>query len=169
MLHTLVLPTAFQCFAKVDNPSTSSENIILFGWLVKPDLEHLSKTADQACFYSLLSQAPDAHFKALALSSAIPHAEDWLSVVPSSSLGLHFLGSIFACSTGWELTCSRRILHVLSVHPVVAPSGIITLVVEATGIVFIAMTLLEMFSFLPPSLWLWPHTRRCIFLDPWRE
>ena len=37
----------------------------------------------------LVAGAPDCRFKALALSSAICHAGDWLNVIPSQSLGLH--------------------------------------------------------------------------------
>ena len=43
---------------------------------------HLSKVIDQSTFDSLLSNAPSSCLKALALSSAIPHAGDWLNVVP---------------------------------------------------------------------------------------
>ena len=49
----------------------------------------LSKKIDEATFDSLLSSAPDTRARALALSSALPHAGDWLNAVPSSSLGLH--------------------------------------------------------------------------------
>jgi len=50
----------------------------------------LSRAIDEACHSSLLDSAPDARSKALALSSAIKHAGDWLNVVPSPALGLHF-------------------------------------------------------------------------------
>lgn len=62
----------------------------------------LSAAIDQATFSSLLSQAPDTRSRALALSSAIPHAGDWLSVVPSRQLGLHFLDQEFRfCVQYW--------------------------------------------------------------------
>ena len=51
---------------------------------------HLSKAIDQAVFVDLVSSASDSRSKALALSTAIPHAGDWLNVVPSHALGLHF-------------------------------------------------------------------------------
>ena len=50
---------------------------------------HLSKAIDQAVFVDLVSSTPDTRSKALALSTAIPHAGDWLNVVPSHALGLH--------------------------------------------------------------------------------
>ena len=49
----------------------------------------LSRAIDQACFDQLLAEAPDVRAKALALSSSIPHAGDWLHAIPSSALGLH--------------------------------------------------------------------------------
>jgi hypothetical protein len=49
----------------------------------------LSRSINQASFDRLLNDAPDVRSRALALSSAIPHAGDWLNVVPSHSLGLH--------------------------------------------------------------------------------
>ena len=48
-----------------------------------------SKAIDQAVFDELLAMAPDTQSKILALSSSIAHAGDWLSVTPSSALGLH--------------------------------------------------------------------------------
>ena len=47
-----------------------------------------SSAIDKATFSSLLVLA-------LALSSAIPHSRDWLSVVPYHQLGLHFLDQEF--------------------------------------------------------------------------
>ena len=49
----------------------------------------LSRKIDEASYRSLLSSAPDTRSRALALSPSIPHAGDWLNVVPSSALGLH--------------------------------------------------------------------------------
>ena len=49
----------------------------------------LSRVVDQACFDFALSNAPNDRARALALSSTIPHAGDWLRVVPSTALGLH--------------------------------------------------------------------------------
>ena len=50
---------------------------------------HLSHALDEAVHLELLDTAPDTRSKALAMSSAIHHAGDWLNVIPSSSLGLH--------------------------------------------------------------------------------
>ena len=62
----------------------------------------LSRVVHDACFSALLDSAPDVHSRALALSSAIPHAGDWLNVVPSSSLGLHLLDCEFRpCLRYW--------------------------------------------------------------------
>ena len=62
----------------------------------------LSKSIDMASFYALLNDAPDTRSRALLLSSSIPHACDWLNVIPSSSLGLHFLDREFrVCLRYW--------------------------------------------------------------------
>ena len=64
-------------------------------WVTLGDIDvplqqhHLSHKIDEASYNSLLASAPDTRSRALALSSAIPHAGDWLEVVPSSALGLH--------------------------------------------------------------------------------
>ena len=49
----------------------------------------LSRIIDEATYSSLLDSAPDSRSRALALSTTIPHAGDWLNVVPSTALGLH--------------------------------------------------------------------------------
>ena len=49
----------------------------------------LSRCIDETSFNLLVSGAPNTRSKALALSTAIPHAGDWLNVVPSKALGLH--------------------------------------------------------------------------------
>ena len=49
----------------------------------------LSLTIDKASHQNLLSSSPSIRSRALALSSSLPHAGDWLNVVPSPSLGLH--------------------------------------------------------------------------------
>ena len=48
-----------------------------------------SRVVDYACFDLALSNVPNDHTGALALSSAIPHAGDLLHVVPFTALGLH--------------------------------------------------------------------------------
>ena len=57
----------------------------------------LSLSIDEACFQRLLTSAPSIRSRALALSSSLPHAGDWLSVVPSISLGLHLQDREFRC------------------------------------------------------------------------
>ena len=55
-----------------------------------PITQHsLSRSIDEASFDALLASAPNTRSKALALSSAIQHAGDWLNFIPSSALGLH--------------------------------------------------------------------------------
>ena len=51
----------------------------------------INVTIDQTAFNDLYSQAPDSCFKAMALSSAIPHAGNWLNVVQSHAfeISLH--------------------------------------------------------------------------------
>ena len=62
----------------------------------------LSHSVDEACFSLLLESSPDVRYRALALSSALPHAGDWLNVVPSSALGLHLMDCEFRlCLRYW--------------------------------------------------------------------
>ena len=49
----------------------------------------LSPRIDEASYNSLLTSAPNTRSRALDFSTALPHARDWLNVVPSSALGLH--------------------------------------------------------------------------------
>lgn len=69
--------------------------------------QSLFRAIDDACFDDLLRSTQDSHFKALALSSFIPHSEDWLRVILSSQHSLHFQDSeyrfwVFVCPT-WKL------------------------------------------------------------------
>ena len=62
----------------------------------------LSFCIDEACQDHLLSTAPDPRSRALALSTALPKAGDWLNVVPSSTLGLHLQDQEFRlCLQYW--------------------------------------------------------------------
>ena len=62
----------------------------------------LSRAIDEANFSLLLQTVPDVRSKALALSSSIPHAGDWLNVVPSVALGLHLSDQEFRlCLRYW--------------------------------------------------------------------
>ena len=59
----------------------------------------LSRLIDDSLFNGLLSTAPSPRFRALALSSSLPHAGAWTTVLPS---GLHFLSSEFvSCTRYW--------------------------------------------------------------------
>ena len=57
----------------------------------------LSIAIDEALYRYLLSTASSTHAHALALSSALPHAGDWLNGVPSATLGLHLQDQEFRC------------------------------------------------------------------------
>ena len=57
----------------------------------------LSHAIDEASFQHLLSSADSNRSRALVLSSALPHAGDWLNVVPSPSLGLHLQDREYRC------------------------------------------------------------------------
>ena len=62
----------------------------------------LSYAIDQSNFDHLLKDSPDLQSRALLLSTSIPHAGDWLGVLPSSNLGLHFLDCEFClCLQYW--------------------------------------------------------------------
>ena len=62
----------------------------------------LSHAVDEASYSLLLDSSPDVHSRALALSSTISHAGDWLNVVPSTALGLHLLDCEFRlCLRYW--------------------------------------------------------------------
>ena len=91
------------------------------GWISTEEVDvplrqrPLSRKIDEATYNSLLYSAPDIRSRALALSTALPHAGDWLMVVPSSTLGLHLHDREFRlCIDYWlglrimsrELPCS---------------------------------------------------------------
>ena len=62
----------------------------------------LSHSIDEASFQHLLSSAPSTRPRAVILSSALPHAGDWLNVVPTPSLGLNLQDSEFRfCLRYW--------------------------------------------------------------------
>ena len=77
-------------------------------WLTLDDIDvplhqrHLSHAIDEASFNLLLESAPDTRSRALALSSSLPHAGDWLNVVPSQTLGLSLQNQEFRlCLDYW--------------------------------------------------------------------
>ena len=75
----------------------------------RPDWQHLedndvplqqhspSLAIDEAAHQCLLSSAPSSRDRALAHSSALPHAGDWLNGMPSTALGLHLHDPEFRC------------------------------------------------------------------------
>ena len=118
---------------------------------------------DESCFQQLLTSAPSSRFRALSLSSSLPHAGDWLNVVPSSSLGLHLyttVSSAAACATGWG--CLSTALHTpaQSAAALRIPTVTTKLDVVAMGTGLPATTPSEMSSSLWPSLQPWPPPRR---------
>ena len=78
-------------------------------WLSLEDIDvpirqrHLSLAIDDASRQLLESSAPTTRARALALSSGLPHAGDWLNVVPSPALGLRIQDSEFWCSLRYWL------------------------------------------------------------------
>ena len=63
----------------------------------------LSRCIEKVSFDHLLSSASDERSKALTLSTSLPHARDWLQVVPSSALGLHLADREFRSSLQYWL------------------------------------------------------------------
>ena len=57
----------------------------------------LTHAIDDALYQHLLSSTPTTRSRALALSCGLPHAGDWLNMVPSPSLGLHLRDKEFHC------------------------------------------------------------------------
>ena len=68
-----------------------------------PTRQHcLFLAIDQHQYKSLLETAPNVRFKAIALSSTLHYAGDWLNVVPSNALGLYLLDQEFhPCLQYW--------------------------------------------------------------------
>ena len=57
---------------------------------------------DESMFERTLSSAPDDRAKALVLSTSLPHAGDWLQVIPSPAFGLHLPDTHFKlCLQYW--------------------------------------------------------------------
>ena len=62
----------------------------------------LSRLIDETCFNTLAESSPDVRSKALALSSFLPHAGDWLNVILCPALGLCLLDQEFRlCLNYW--------------------------------------------------------------------
>ena len=78
-------------------------------WLSLEDIDvpvrqrHLSLAIDEASHHLLQSSAPTIRSRALALSTSLPHAGDWLNVVPSPSLGLRLQDREFRYSLRYWL------------------------------------------------------------------
>ena len=62
----------------------------------------LSLSIDEALYQHILATTPSIRARALAFSSALPHAGDWLNGVPSAALGLHLHDKEFrSCLRYW--------------------------------------------------------------------
>ena len=78
-------------------------------WLGLEDIDipirqrQLSHAIDEASHQFLLHSAPTIRSRALSLSSGLPHAGDWLNVVPSLTLGLHLQDRECRCSLRYWL------------------------------------------------------------------
>ena len=71
-------------------PHTLDHDWVLLQDIDVPLTQHcLSRTIDETSLNTLQASAPDSRSQALALSTSIVHAGDWLNVVPSPALGLH--------------------------------------------------------------------------------
>ena len=91
----------------------------------------LSHAVDEAAFNRLLNTSPScSHFRTLALSS-LPHAGDWLNVIPSPALGLHLQDGEFRLCLATVSTsgCLRRVPSARSAR------GLLTLMVTTTWVV----------------------------------
>ena len=64
------------------------------------------------CFNTLVHFAPDVRSRALALSSSLPHAGDWLNVIPCPARGLCILDQEFRlCLNYWVgLSMSKEVI-----------------------------------------------------------
>ena len=63
---------------------------------------HLSLAIDEAVYCQLFSSAPSVRARALANSTSLPHAGDWLNGVPSAALGLRLQDKEFRpCLRYW--------------------------------------------------------------------
>ena len=127
-------------------------------WLSIEDIDvplvqkNLSHKIDEVSYNSLVASAPDLRSRALALSTAIPHAGDWLNVVPSQTLGLHLHDREFRLCLDYWL--GIRIINMESrclVRDWLIRLVTIMLGVEETEIGFTDMIPFVMFYFLHPN------------------
>ena len=96
--HALILsPHTSSCVAALSTAASRPD------WQTLEDIDvplhqhSLSLAIDEASHQGLLSSAPSTRSHALALSSALPHAGDWLNGIPSAALGLHLQDREFRC------------------------------------------------------------------------
>ena len=113
----------------------------------------LSKSIDRASYDVLADMAPDTRSKALALSSSTPHACDWLQVVPSRSLGLHFQDREFRVCLHYWLGLSILTISLTVPSATLLQTSLVTITLDAVvmGTEFFAITLSEMQSSPQPN------------------
>ena len=123
----------------------------------------LSRAVDESSYSLLLDSSPDVRSRALALSSAISHAGDWLNVVPSMALGLHLLDCEFrlCLCTGWGSKYLRREPNAQSATWLLILMGTTKWAVVVTGIVFSVTMPFVMQFFQQLSLQHLHHERKC--------
>ena len=106
--HALILsPHTSSCVAALSTAASRPD------WQTLEDIEvplhqhSLSLAIDEASHQQLLFSAPSTSSRALALSSALPHAGDWLNGIPSAALGLHLQDQEFRCCLQYWLGVCR--------------------------------------------------------------
>ena len=92
-------PSVFALALAANQPAWSSLDSI--DVLIRQ--KSLSVAIDDAVYNQLIASVPDTRHKALALFSSLPHAGDWLNVIPSASLGLYIHDQEFRYSLRYWL------------------------------------------------------------------
>ena len=100
----------------------------------------LARAIDEAAHQCLLLSAPDTRSRALTLLTGLPHAGDWLNVIPSP----HWISismtrsSVAACVIGWESHSTVPLTLVQSVMTLLIHLGITKWAVKAMVIVLLS-------------------------------
>ena len=116
---------------------------------------HLSQAIDEAASERLLQSADSIRVKILAISSSLPHAGDWLNIVPSAHLGLHLNNREFRCCLSYWLGVplhSAPYTPVQSAATLQTPLGITRWAVGATETASLVTTQFMTSFSLPPNL-----------------
>ena len=129
---------------------------------------HLSAAIDEVNHQHLLSSAPTTRAHALANSTSLPHAGDWLNGVPSVSLGLHLHDREFSAASdiGWVCLCIVLLTHALNVTALLTCSGTIKLAVGETVTEYLVITPSVTYSLLQPNRGLSLHVGKLQVSSP---